>query len=1060
MCLSTRVMSFVVMLGLLAVLPVTGQTHRASVRGVVLDPTGAAVPQVGLRVTNEATADLRTVTTEPDGRFAVVALPPGGYRIEVERTNYKKYVSRTDLQVNQELWLEVRLELGNVTEEVVVTAPVVPLETESAALGTVIDGRQLSNLPLDGRNFLELSLLAPGAAPAPEGSASSLRGDFALTINGGREDAHSFLLDGVYNMDPKLNTPGVRPPVDAIQEFEVLTSTYDASFGRNAAGQINVVTKSGANTLHGTLYGFLRTRAMDARNYFAPAGEPAPTYNRGQFGGSVGGPIARDRTFFFADYEHTRQREGLTQITNVPTLAERNGDFSASFLPPPVIPGTTTPFPGDIIPPAFIHPVGQAIAALYPQPNRSTPGANLVSSPTLKDEVDHFDVRIDHKLGESSSLMTRYSFNDRRFFEPFASAVSVPGYGTDVPRRGQNLALGFTHAFGPALVNEFRVGYVRVAIGVFHENQGTSVNQQVGLPELSSNPRDFGLSQIAVTGFSPLGDEFTTPQESTSDTVEVTDSLTWARGAHMVKLGGDVRHIRQGAYRDVLSRGRLSFLGAFTFNPLADLLLGLPTFTGGAVLDNPQRLGAWAWSGFAQDQWRLRSNLTVTLGLRYEYVGPAVDAGDRANLYDPAIGQLLPVGTAGMPRGGYAPDRNNWAPRVGLAWTPDADAKTAVRAGYGIYYNQGALATGEGLYFNAPYFDFNLYFPNALLPPLTLSDPFAPSNQVPFPSATAFQRDLQTGWLEQWSVSLQRQLGRARGVEIAYVGSRGHQLIAARDINQPAPMPTPPGVPNLRPNPLFQDVTFIESRGSSRYDAFQLKFQQRFDGGLSLLSVYTLGKSTDDASAFFASTGDANFPQDSNNPQAERARSSFDVRHRFSLSFGWQLPFGPGRRWASGDGIWSSMVADTELQGIITLQSGRPFTVALLSDVDNSNTGFSSLGFGSNDRPDVTGQPSLDEPSPDRWFNTAAFTLPPFGSFGNAPRNLLDGPGYQNVNLALLKHVNLSEQARLQIRIEAFNLFNRVNFNLPDAFFGSPTFGRVTSADSPRRCQFGLRLIF
>jgi outer membrane receptor protein involved in Fe transport len=1050
----------VVMLMLVSTLPGSAQTHRASVRGVVLDPTGAAVPQVTLNVTNEANGDVQTVTTEADGRFAVVALPSGPYRIEVERMNYKKYVSRTNLQVNQELWLEVRLELGSVTEEVLVVAPVVPLEKESPALGTVIDSPQLSSLPLDGRNFLELSLLAPGVAPAPEGSASSLRGDFALTVNGGREDAQSFLLDGVYNMDPKLNTPGVRPPVDAIREFEVLTSTYDASFGRNAAGQINVVTHSGGNALHGTAYAFFRTHAMDARNYFAPADEPAPDYSRGQYGASIGGPIRRDRTFFFADYEHLRQREGLTQITNVPTLAERNGDFSQSFLPPPVIPGTMTPFPGGVIPSFSQNPIGQAIAALYPAPNRSTPGANFVSSPTLRDDVDHFDVRLDHKLSDASSLMARYSFNDRRFFEPFASAVAVPGYGTDVPRRGQNLAIGYTHAFGPALVNEFRFGYGRVSIGVFQENQGTSINQQVGMPELSSDPRDWGLSQIAVTGFSPLGDEFTTPQESATDTVDFSDAITWARGPHMFKFGGGARHIAQKAYRDVQSRGFINFLGAFTFNPLADLLLGLPTFAGGAILDNPQNLRAWSYNFFAQDEWRLLPNLTFTLGLRYEYIGPAFDADDRANLYDPATGQLVPVGAAGVPRGGYAPDRNNWAPRVGIAWTPDSSGQTVIRGGYGIYYNQGALATGEGLYFNAPFFDFSLYFPNALLPPLTVADPFATANQVPFPSATAFQPDLQTGWLEQWSVSIQRQLGRTRAIEFAYVGSRGHDLIAARDINQAPAQPTPPGVPNLRPNPLFQDITSIESRGRSNYNAFQAKFQQRFDRGVSLLSVYTFGKSLDDASGFFASAGDANFPQDSNNPEAEYARSSFDVAHRFSLSFGWQLPFGPGRRWASSGGVLSAILGDAELQGIVTLQSGRPFTVALPREMDNSNTGLSSLGFGSNDRPNVTGDPSLDDPTPDRWFNTSAFSLPAFGSFGNAPRNLLEGPGYQNVNLALLKGISLSEQATLQVRIEAYNLFNRVNFNLPDGFLGSPTFGRVTSADSPRRCQFGLRLIF
>jgi hypothetical protein len=785
--------------------------------------------------------------------------------------------------------------------------------------------------------------------------------------------------------------------------------------------------------------------------------------------------MTRDRTFFFADYEHTRLREGLTQLATVPTLAERSGDFSSSSLPPPLIPGTSTLFPGGALP--FVHPVGAAIAALYPEPNRAGQRANFVSLPTQSLDAGRFDLRLDHKLNDNSALVARYSFNDSQFFEPFVGSVNVPGYGTDVPRRGQNLALGHTHFFGPALVNELRLGYNRVSIGVFQENQGTSLNQQVGLPELSSNPRDFGLSQITVTGFSPLGDEITSPQASTSDALQLTDSLTWARGPHMFKFGSDIRHIRQSAYRDVQSRGFLNFSNCAFFvsspagdgsqvcaqiyatgNALADLLLGVPFLTGGAVLDNPQNLRAWAWSGFAQDQWRLRPNLTATLGLRYEYVGPAVDADDRATLYDPATGGLVPVGTAGMPRGGYQPDRNNWAPRVGFAWTPDASGQTVIRGGYGIYFNQGAFATGEGLYFNPPYFNFSLYFPSAMAP-LTLADPFPASNQVPFPSATAYQRDLKTSWVDQWSVSVQRQLGHTRAIELAYVGSRGHGLIAARDINQPDAIPTAPGA-NLRPNPFFQDITFIESRASSRYDAFQAKFQQRFDRGLSLLSVYTFGKSTDDASGFFASTGDPNFPQDGNNLQAERARSSFDVRHRFSLSAGWQLPFGRGRRWLADRGMLSAIVGDSELVSIVSLQSGRPFTVALLPEVDNSNTGRSVLGFGNNDRPNVSGDPTLASPSPDRWFDTSAFSMPGFGSFGNAPRNILDGPGYQNVNLGFLKHVTITERTRLQIRIEAFNLFNHVNLSLPDAFFGSPTFGQVLSTDSPRRCQFGVRLFF
>src|SRR5262249_34125499 len=424
---------------LLAALSVGAQSHRASVRGVVLDPSAAPIPQVTLQIANEATGESKTAVSGPDGIFVIALLPPGAYRIDVEHQGYKKYVSRLELQINQELWLDVPLTLGNVSEEVLVTAPSVLLEKESAALGTVIDSRNVASLPLDGRNFLELSLLTPGAAPAPQGSASSLRGDFAFTVDGAREDAQSFLLDGVYNIDPKLNTPGVRPPVDAIREFEVLTSTYDASFGRNAAGQVNVVTHSGTNSLRGTLYGFFRSRAADARNYFAPRNEPAPPYNREQFGASAGGPIARNRTFFFTDYERTQLREGITRVTNVPTAAERNGDFSQSLLPAPRNPFSGQPFPGNRIPEAFIHPIGRAIAALYPGPNRPTPLANYVSSPTLQDNIDHFDVRADHHFGRGPTLTTRSSFSHRRSFDPFPPPVSVPGFGTDVPRRGQNL---------------------------------------------------------------------------------------------------------------------------------------------------------------------------------------------------------------------------------------------------------------------------------------------------------------------------------------------------------------------------------------------------------------------------------------------------------------------------------------------------------------------------------------------------------------------------------------------------------------------------------------------
>jgi len=1044
----------------LATIRISAQSHLAAVRGVVVDPSGKPVPDTMIRVISEATGEHRTVLTGEDGRFAVPALPPGLYRVEAEKSGFSVRSSRIELQVNQERWLDLALTAGPVTATVEVSALTEPVERESGALGTVIERRQVTGLPLDGRNFLELSLLAPGTAPAPQGSASSLRGDFALTANGGREDAQGFILDGVYNVDPKLNTSGVRLPVDGIREFEVLTNGYDASFGRNAAGQINVITQSGTNSWHGTGYGFFRTKSLNARNVFAPANEPAPDYNREQMGGSVGGPLIRNRTFFFGDYEHTHLREGITRIGNVPTQAERNGDFSQSLLPPPFNPFIGQFFPNATLPDFLISPIGRNIAALYPLPNRSTPNANFVSSPTLRDDSDQFDLRVDQTTGSGGVLSTRYSFSDRRLFEPFASSVAVPGFGTDVPRRGQNLSIGWTKPFGASFVNEARFAYSRVGIGVFQEQQGRSLNHEVGLPEISSDPRDWGLSQITVTGFSSLGDEFTTPQESKTDMFQILDTLAWARGSHLVKTGFDFRNVRQGAYRDVMSRGFLNFLPNYiTGNALADLLLGLPVATGGATLDNPQSLRSSAWSGFVQDSWKIRNNLTVNAGIRYEYIGPSVDADNRATLYDASTGQLVPVGTGTMPRGGYEPDRNNWAPRVSASWSIGSSARTVLRGGYGVYFNQGALATGEGLYFNEPYFDLKLNIAAAGVPPLTLNDPFPENYPIRPPnSATGYQRDLKTPWIEHWNLSIQRQLGASRSIEFAYAGSKGHGLIAGRDINQPAPGPLP--MPNPRPNPLFGDVTFIESRSKSVYNALQIKFQQRFARGFSVLSSYTYGKSMDDASGFFPSTGDPNFPQDSMNPAAEYALSSFDIRHRFSTSFSAELPFGPGKPWLTDSGVLSAIFREMELQGIVSLSTGMPFTVALPPEFDNSNTGRSSLGFGANDRPNLVGTAKLDDPTADRWFNTAAFAVPAFGSFGNAGRNIVSGPGYQNVNLGLLKNITLTGETKLQLRAEAFNLFNHANYHLPDAYVMSPTFGRVTSADSPRRCQFGVKILF
>jgi hypothetical protein len=1042
---------------LLVVTPAYAQSLRGSIGGEVTDQAKNPLSGASVILLHEETNKKRTAVTGAQGEFLLILLAPGTYRLEVDSPGYRRHVQTLVLDVNQEIRVEVPLLPGKITEQVNVIAARPPLRTDSAAIGGVIGNRQVQELPLDGRNFYELSLLLPGVAPAAEGSAGSVRGDFAINVNGAREDANNWLLDGVYNGDPKLNGTAVSPPVDAVNQFEVLSGTYDASFGRNGGAQVSVVLRSGGNQFHGTAYEFFRNAVLDARNYFAPSQEPAPQDQRNQFGGSLGGPVRKNRTFFFTDYEGLLVNTGVTQVTNVPTAEERVGNFSHSSLVP-IDPFTQQPFPNLQIPQSRLDPAGLAIAALYPLPNRSVPGQNIVSSPATRDHTDHFDVRLDHTLAPSSEWTFRYSFVDRRLFEPFTGATFplVPGYGDNVPSRAQNAMLGETHVFTPVLLNEFRFGFDRVSLGVFQQDFGHNVNGAVGLPELSSNPRDFGLTQISVTGFSPLGDETNNPQQGTTNVYELIDNLSYMHGRHLAKFGLDVRFLQQNAYRDVESRGFIDFLG-FTGNALAELLLGLPTDSGGAVLNNPEHLRTHSYNFFANDTWRVRPDLTLILGLRYEYNSPAVDAHNRANLYDPASQMLVPVGTDAMPRGGYLPDRNNFAPRVGFAWTPGRLPHTVVRAGYGIYYDQSSLAPGEGLYFSPPYFNFNVYYslPTA---PLLLDNPFPSSFPLPTPpSALAFQRNLGTPYIQQWNFNVERALGGSRMVEVGYVASKGTGLIGARDINQPPPTP---GLTYVRPVPQFADINLIESNRNSVYHSLQTCFEQRLDFGLSVLASYTWSKSIDNGSSFFASTGDPNYPQNSYNLRAERGLSNFDIRQRLAVSYSYYLPFGSGRALLNDRGLLSRVLSGWQTLGILQFQTGQAFTVALLPDFDNSNTGISSLGFGANDRPNLIGNPRLSDRTPALWFNTGAFVIPPRGNFGNSGRNILEGPGLATVNFSLLKNTVIREHTTLQFRLETFNLFNRANFALPDNFVGSPTFGQILSAGSPRRLQLGLKLLF
>jgi hypothetical protein len=1032
---------------------VEAQSVRGVIGGVVKDPSGAAINGAVVTLTNDQNGDQRKTKADGDGQFTFALVAPGRYTVEAEENGLKKVPRHVILEVNQEVQIDLPMvQFGTDTIDVAAIAPL--LRTETSAMGGVIDNRTVTGIPLDGRNFYELSLLLPGVYPPAQGSAGSVRGAFAISVNGAREDANNFMLDGVYNGDPKLNGVGVTPPVDATNEFEVATSTYDTTFGRNAGGQISVVSQSGTNQLHGTLFEFFSNNALNATNHFAPADQADPRYQRNQYGATLGTPLKKNRTFLFFDIQNTNLRAGQTRVTSVPTALEHKGDFNGSGLVA-IDPSTGQPIQGNALPGFFQNPIGQAILNRYPLPNRSAVGGNFVSSPIERDTDTHGDIRLDHVVSAKEHIFARYSIGDEDLFTPFSGSAGdsqLPGYGISVPSRSQNAALGETHIFTPALVNELRLGFNRVSNGDFQEGfangAGPDTNKQVGLPEVSTNPRDFGMTQIQINGFTPIGNEGTTPEHGTTNTYQIADNASWIRGRHMIKFGTDIRILQQNAYRDVEARGFIQFQGVYTGNPLEELLLGLPTDTAVAVVNNAEHLRTHSYDFFVNDTWRIRPNLTVIAGLRYEYNSPNVDAADRANLYDPSVGKLVAVGQNGFPRAGYDADKNNFAPQIGFAWSPSSHAGTVLRAAYGIHYDQSSLAPGEGLYFSAPYFTLNVFFPVPGFFTPSLSNPFPIGSFFPFPaSATTFQRNLATPYYQHWNFGIQQQLGKSRVLEVAYVGTKGTHLIDSRDINQPLPSTTP-NAP--RPNPAFSDIDIIESAANSNYNSLQVRFQQRLSAGLSALASYSYAKSIDDASGFFSTTADPNFPQNSHDLRAERGRSDFDIGHRFVLSFGYDLPIAKSHRWMGG---WQTF-------GVITAQSGQPFTVALLPNIDNANTGQGQLGFGANQRPNIVGDPKAGPQNELAWFNTKAFAIAAPGHFGNAGRNILDGPGLTTVNWSVMKNTRFTEKMNLQFRAEFFNLFNTTNFNLPDSFLGSSTFGQILSAKEARRVQFGLKFLF
>lgn len=1043
------------------------QTFSASLSGRVLDEAGAAVPGAAVTLTEHATGQTYTATSNDSGDYTFLLVPPGEYSLTAERQGFRKVVKeRLTLQVAQKASADLTLAVGELRERVDVAADVSMLQAGTSDFGQVIDQRKIVELPLNtsgGREFQQLALLVPGTFPAAQGSSLASRGGFNAA--GARETANYFLLDGIDNLNSSTNQYVFRPSVETIREFKVQSSTYSAEYGRGAGAQINVVTKSGTNEFHGNLFEFHGNSALNAKNFFDAPGK-IPPFKRNLFGGTVGGPLSlprfgeggpavydgRNRTFFFFGYEGLRERRSVTRRAAVPTAAMKRGDFSALLnRATPIIirdPVTRQPFPGNIIPTARLaNSIGARVAAFFPDPNTNDPVSNFVSSPSQPQNLNQYSIRVDHRLSERDSFFARYGFNEDALLEPFDSLVgtvgtNLPGYGRFDNQRTQSLSLNLTHVFSPRAVNEFRFGYNRLRQIRTSENGGEDVGGGLGIRGISTNPRDAAFPAFRVTGFDSIGDGTQLPQGRADNTFHFVDNFSFVAGKHTLKAGLDMRHFQSNNLTSITPRGDFRFTGAVTGFGLSDLLLDVPVQATRGVGDPTRQRRQSSSDFYVQDDWKATRALTLNLGLRYELNYPTYDVLDRVSSFDPASGTILIANRNGVPRGIFNLDKNNFAPRAGFAWKPFGDDKTVVRGGYGVYYDLLLVSNELGaIIFNAPFISTQV-FNGSATSPLPLANPFGGSG-TSTTSPRGVPRNLRTSYLQQFSLGVQREVFRNLLVEVAYVGSKGTKLIRTRNVNQPLPGST--SIASRRPYPAFGNIDFRESSGNSSFNSLQVRAERRFSH-LTFLASYTFSKSIDNASAAVGSAGSTNSPQDSRNLRAERGLSDFDVRHRFVLSYIYEVPN------PFANGLLSRFTGGWQLSGITALQTGRPITPRLSIDV--SNTGQFQ------DRPNVIGDPRLDNPDPSLWFNTAAFVRPANFTFGNAGRDTITGPGFNSFDFGVMKNNRFGENGNVQFRAEFFNLFNHPNFNLPNNTFDSAQFGRIFSAQRAREIQFGLKISY
>lgn len=1053
--------------------------QTAQVTGRVTDTTSGVLPGVAVTITSLETGFTRTVVTNEEGSYTIPFLPPGRYRTTAELPGFAAAV-RDDvvLSVDQVARFDFRLGVEGLAESVEVGGQAPLMQRETSSLGQVFDNRTIVTLPLNGRNYTQLAVLMPGATP----NVGS-RAEDGFSVNGNRTFQNLFLVDGVDNNNYILGVDtnsmqAIRPPVDAIQEFKVESSNYSAEYGRSAGGLINVVIKAGTNAFSGSAFEFFRDDALDANDFFANrAGLDKAPLRYHQFGGTLGGPVVRNRLFFFGSYQATRSTRSETTSVTVPTPEQRRGQFGTTVIydPANVVNGIRQPFPGNVIPPERMDPVGVRLAALYPDPNQAGLVNNYAANVPGTDDADQVDGRVDYNVSDRTRLFGRYSRSQRVIDRD--SIFPAPGnggaFGT-FPLHITTLAysgvVGSTQVLSSSAVNEIRVSYTR--------NQSDQLSpaaeplyDEFGIRGVPQFPGLTGLPTINVTNYTGLGDRTFAPNPKSADTFLVNNNLSLVRGTHSLKLGGEVWRLQSFAGTSNQARGALSFNGQLTArmagagggNALADLLLGQ---TSNAQLST-RLVGDFRSSYYAaylNDSWKVTRRLTVNLGVRYDLQTRMREKDNRQAVFDlnpgsPTYGTIINAEDGSHQSETFSElDTNNLAPRLGAAF--QLDEKTVLRGAFGVFYGgSGFNAIAQSGAANPPYLiNVSLNTPTtAARSNLVLSEGFPPDTLSPTravnPTAYAQLAEFPFTTMLQGNLAIQRELTGTMVATIAYVGSSTRNLRRQLDINAPPPGPGP--LNPRRPFPDWGEITLLDAGAAASYHALQAKLDRRFTRGLSVLASYTWGHAIDDAQDNEDGGGNGPvLPQNLRNLAAEKASAGIDIRQRFVTSFVYDVPIGREGGVLGGSPLSRAILGGYRVSGIFVAQSGPPVNPGVVGNPANTTGPI---------RPNRVADGNLprDERTLDRWFDTSAFTVPPPFTYGNSGRNVLRAPGLVNVDLVLARDVPFGGNRRLELRAEFFNLTNSAHFARPNATIGSPQAGRINStAQANRQVQLGVRFVF